>query len=314
MEFISPYVRSEFSIYGQRQPMHIDDMVATPEEVDALLKVETEDDAIAFMEAYSPIYDDPDLDFQIDKCVKDILDTVALMRTILEGYTLLANGYSTSKAESLGFTFIYDVSDDSDSGSATDSLPNRVTCQRMHRINSLNLANDFREHEFVYDPAEGDYVAQRVDTLSGYAILGDLDDETCRAALEAWIDSMADRVLPGVKLASYNMSIKLEATDYAHYLWYEFMTRLFGNDIRRCQMCGDPFVANLNSKHERGANPKDYCNPRCTKAANKARKAVKLIRDGYDIEDAARIVSISLAKLNKYLELHPLDIEEVDNG
>ena len=139
--------------------------------------------------------------------------------------------------------------------------------------------------------------------MTGVAAMPGDGPECVRSAISSALDELVSGYLSDVRLVARNHELTLQATSYLSYLWYVFANRLFGCDIRQCDACGRLFVANTNSKHERGGKPKKYCDAACRALAVKARKAEALINDGMPIEEASKAAHIRLEKLVKYLEI-----------
>ena len=282
---------------------------AASEDLDALLKVETEADAVKFLDAYSPLFHSFETRFtrpsRLDETrlvpmVCDVLNTVMGMRVALDAYRLLSEGVTVEKLRGIGFSVYANGDEDS-------WLPTGEPWP----AHTIRCGYSFEFHE----QASHAFVGQRMgafDADGNHAPdvwVVDAAASTYEDALAAFLDNLLTEQMQGIRIVSNGLSFDLSARDYSSFLWYEFFNRMTKGDIRICQACGKPFVANTGGKNERGSSTKQSCNNTCKNDASKARTAIRHMKRGMQREDAAKAARIPISKLQRYIELHPDELE-----
>lgn len=288
---------------------------ATADDLDSLLKVETEKDALVFIDKCAPLYKvsgermyfvhPSQMDAEtVSAMVSDVLNTVDMMRMLLNGKRMLDDGHLSG-----GHGFIFSYFDESEPRIENDEdfFLGRIAC---------TYCFDFREnakHAFTglqtagYDNAGNVTPVWVVECLSDGK--GDTQ-ETRKQALTKVLDSVITEMLSGARIMSNNLGFALSSQDFSAYLWYEFFNRLTNDEIRTCQTCGRLFVANKGKNSERGGrgNVRKNCSNTCKTYASNASNAIALIKRGASFEDAARKANVSKKALKRYIELNPNEL------
>jgi len=297
---------------------------AASQDLDALLKVETREDAVKFLDEYSPLYSGFDMYFtrpsrmdekHLNPMVGDVLNTVMMMHVVLDAYRLLGEGVTADGLRRLGFMVEY-----SEEYKSEDDTPHSLITGEYWFVNRVMCRYIFEFDEAAGHAFAGEKVASYdkdgkvcpIWVIETQADERGQTPETYAQALTNFLDGILTHMLQGVHIVSNKLGFDFAAYDYSAFMWYEFFNRLTKGEIRTCQACGKMFVANLGASNERGGkkNIKSSCSGTCKTSASKARTAIKYMQRGIAMAEAAKTAKIKLERLQRYIELHPDELDD----
>lgn len=295
-------------------------------ELDVLLKVRDEGDAIAFMDSFSPLYGTGGIDGDfallhkrpsemgadiLRPMVNDVMNTVSLMRLCHELYVLSEKDFTVDDLKDAGLN--PRLNNEKYGQVYYLDARNRVSCVRVLNFISTPCTRLLPGANETLIWSEG---AEEVQIIFGVATDEGESLDTYRQAIVGMIDQVTSYMLEGICIVSRNLRYAMYAKHYGDFLWYAFFERLIKGEIRTCRACGLPFVPNMGEARERGGRGKQkaYCGNACRSVAAKGRKAASMMRKGVTLDEAARAAHILKPKLERFLELNPNEMKGANNG